>query len=323
MLIPQYWAEGRLQRKLPKKQLTVRRYGWSNESQAEAQRHADLRTQEAFARIADGQPLARREMKLAYGNEGLPIREEVVAKEYDTVLTRNSYGALCLNTPDVVFADIDFALETPASWTWKTFGAWAGMAVVSLATGHPWMAGALMVGSVFSSPLAHWWYGMRVEKQGGHEKKAVAKVRAFHNAHPDWHLRVYRTPKGLRVLVLHQPMLPDDPQVKAFFDAVGADPLYVRMCEQQQCFRARVSPKPWRIGISQRIRSWNGLPNPDESVKHLRKIWVSSYDRVAEGYSACHHIETLGAAERMTAHTGKVLHMHDALSRSREDLPLA
>ena len=36
--------------------------------------------------------------------------------------------------------------------------------------------------------------------------------------------------------------------------AIGADPIYVQMCLRQHCFRARVSSKPWRIGIGQHLR---------------------------------------------------------------------
>ena len=323
MLIPHYWAEGRIHRVADRKSITVRRHGWSNDSQADAQRHADQRTEEAFLRIVDGQPLARREMKLAYGNEGLPIREEVVAREHDTVLTRNSYGALCLNTPNVVFADVDFDLEVPSSWVWATV---LGCVLVTLgawAMGHSKTAGVLALltlGAGHWATLLHRGY---IHRKGGHEKKALARVHAFHAQEPEWHLRVYRTPKGLRVLVLHDTMLPDDPEVLAFFKAIGADPLYVRMCQQQQCFRARVSPKPWRMGIGQRIRAWNGLTPVDPMRAEERRTWVRSYDQVAEGYASCHWIETLGTAHRMTAHTNKVLAMHDALSQAREELPMA
>ena len=42
MIIPRYWAESRLQHKTADKQVTVRRWGWSDESQEAAQAHADV-----------------------------------------------------------------------------------------------------------------------------------------------------------------------------------------------------------------------------------------------------------------------------------------
>ncbi len=75
MIVPQFWAEGRIQERTAGKQLTVRRYGWSDESPLAAQAHADQRTREAFERIAQGEKLERREPKRAYnGADGVPIR---------------------------------------------------------------------------------------------------------------------------------------------------------------------------------------------------------------------------------------------------------
>src|SRR5262245_45571689 len=99
MIVPQFWAEARIQQRVEKRQVTVRRFGWSDESQADAQINADARAREALARILAGESLPRRERKRPYnGAQGVPIREEIVDRHGDVVLTRNSYGALCLNT---------------------------------------------------------------------------------------------------------------------------------------------------------------------------------------------------------------------------------
>ena len=66
MLIPYFWAEARLQNKLPERQITVRRWGWSDISQEDAQALADQRAQEAMNRIQSGESLRRREPKAAY-----------------------------------------------------------------------------------------------------------------------------------------------------------------------------------------------------------------------------------------------------------------
>ena len=56
--------------------------------------------------------MVRREARVAYnGSNGVPIREEVFAKHDDIIITRNLYGSLCLNTPNVLFADIDFLYD--------------------------------------------------------------------------------------------------------------------------------------------------------------------------------------------------------------------
>lgn len=114
MIVPQYWAEARVQQLEPR-QITVRRSGWSDISQEEAQAHAEARAREALERIASGEALSRREPRVPYnGAEGVPIREEILERHGETIITRNVYGARCLNTPDVAFADVDQNTQWPA-----------------------------------------------------------------------------------------------------------------------------------------------------------------------------------------------------------------
>lgn len=115
MIVPVHWAEARAQRREASRQVTVRRFGWSDESHAEAQAHAETRAADALERIWSGDKnVLRREPKIAYnGAHGVPIREEIIARQGDAVVTRNGYGAHCLNTPGVLFADIDFASKPP------------------------------------------------------------------------------------------------------------------------------------------------------------------------------------------------------------------
>jgi hypothetical protein len=118
MIIPQYWAEGRRQSRQGGKQMTVRRFGWSDAGQAEAQADADTRAEAALQRILGGEKIPRRDFKVPYGGgQGLPIREEILARHGDTIITRNSYRARCLNTPDAQFIDVDLE-EGPAGKTY-------------------------------------------------------------------------------------------------------------------------------------------------------------------------------------------------------------
>ena len=104
MIVPAYWAEARLQARFRGRPVVVRRFGWSDLSQEAAQAHADARAEEALARVLAGESLPSHDRKLPYnGAHGLPIREEVLQREGEAVLTRNSYGARCLNTPDVLW----------------------------------------------------------------------------------------------------------------------------------------------------------------------------------------------------------------------------
>ncbi|MDR3299937.1 MAG: hypothetical protein LBU43_08040, partial [Candidatus Accumulibacter sp.] len=365
MIIPLFWAESRLQHRehglQKQRQITLRRFGWSDESQDAAQAHADERVKEAMARVLCGEDLLRREPKVAYnGAEGVPIREEIVDRQGEAIITRNGYGARCLNTPNALFVDVDYPTSLPGIFTsvmflaafsaclyaflvllgecvniaqsmaWEfaavlpamiaataVFGLfiWAhvklgkrysksmnrflsitrtvlflimlsvvvGVCIVILLAGTDMLADlfhlqpncnlqsdcqkekldglrglGILMGSVFlagvmtvmiGALIFRLWKGLRNET-----KSALAKIRRFAQLHSDWNFRIYRTPMGLRVLVTHRPFNPSEPEVEQCFKAFDSDRMYQLMCLKQQCFRARVSAKPWRIGISDHMK---------------------------------------------------------------------
>ena len=325
MIVPEYWAEARLQHRSHRKSITVRRFGWSDDSLDAAQAHADARANEALERIRDGEPLHRREPKVAYnGAEGVPIREEIVQRHGSSIVSRNSYGALCLNTPDVLFADVDF--QDGAG------GRLAGIVTLLLAAAAigvglflqsaGWGAAAVVAALILGSPVTGFIHRRRTERLGGVEAIARERVAAFVAAHPDWHLRVYRTPAGLRVLAMHRRFDPAGDEAAALFEALGTDPLYARMCRRQHCFRARVSPKPWRIGIGGHLRPRLGIWPVSPERLPGRQRWIEEYERAAHGHAACRFLEALGSGT-VDAAAERVMQLHDELCRARDGLPIA
>lgn len=327
MIVPTYWAEGRVQQQVAGKQVTVRRFGWSDQSPIAAQAHADQRTREAFERIASGETLSRRERKRAYnGADGVPIREEIIGRHGDTVITRNGYGARCLNTPDVLFVDVDFEVQDARDGTrgLSLIGtAFFGALVAGYATRSA-MAGvaAFLLVAAFGFWRAHK-EGLRlVEDKSDPVAGARARVEHFIQQHPDWHLRLYRTPAGLRVLAMHDVFAPNAPAVADAFQALGADTVYARMCRNQNCFRARLTAKPWRIGIGERLKPRPGVWPVAPDRLPAREAWVASYEAVAKAHAACRFLEAIGSK---TVHPSAeaVRSVHDELSRAESGLPLA
>ncbi|WP_255595104.1 hypothetical protein [Lysobacter sp. BMK333-48F3] len=329
MIVPQYWAEAQVQERFGRdhpsgrRSLTVRRFGWSDASLAEAQAMADARARDAFDRLLAGQSgLARSEPRVPYDAEGLPIREQIVERDGDSVVTRNSYGARCLNTPEVLFADIDY--DAPVS-AWRRGYLFASLAI-GVAVGwfsHPGFGFLAFFASVFGfSLIARAQSKRRHAADGGPEIRAMQRVRAFLAGHPDWHLRLYRTPAGLRLLAMHRTFDPNEPAVAEFFAAVGADPQFALMCQRQHCFRARLSPKPWRIGIRERLRPRPGVWPIDPAYLAEREQWVAEYERKAVGYAACRFVESLGSRDYVTA-AQHVQRLHDEACRAQSALPLA
>lgn len=326
MIVPAYWAEARLQARFRGRPVVVRRFGWSDTSPADAQAHAERRANEALNAILAGQALPRREVRSNYGVEGVPIREQIVQRDGGVVITRNSYGALCLNTPDVLFADIDHP-QPPAGCV---------MPVVITATLLPAVA---LIGTL----LWHWLVGLvlgvaavalvntamlmqrrrRLAAAGGAEGVALQRVADFSRQHPDWHLRAYRTPAGLRILAMHATFSPGDEALQAFFNALGADTLYARMCRLQHCFRARLTPKPWRVGLKYRIRPPAAAWSAEQADNPDRLAWITEYESKSDGFAACAYLRSFGDTTRVHARAEHVCDLHDRLSHAQDRLPLA
>jgi hypothetical protein len=328
MIVPEYWAEARRQRPRAKgqHQITVRRFGWSNTSQVDAQQMADQRADDALRQIIGGKELERREPKVGYnGAEGVPIREEILFSQGDTVVTRNGYGAHCLNTPDVLFADVD--LKTPSS---STLGCGitlllaagaiiAGFVTHSRSIGFAAFFAALVAGVVISQVLK----AGAARKKPGEEHLVRQRIEAALKNFASWRVRLYRTPAGFRLVVTHRLFKPEEPEVANFFKALGADPVYVQMCQRQKCFRARVSPKPWRIGIAQHMRPNPGVwpVQPEHMAK--RTAWVAEYEKAAEKFASCRYLETFGSSITVNTKAAAVCELHDRLSQALSNREIA
>ena len=331
MIIPKYWAEARLQHRERKRQVTVRRFGWSDIGEVEAQAHADARVREALERVLAGETLPRRERRVAYnGAEGVPIREEIVDRAGDTVITRNGYGALCLNTPNVLFADIDNAVHVLRSHLplWRTL---AGLIIVTmiLLVADPSPAKYMVAilagiagGFLFGGALAGLAQRLYIQLTGGFERSARRRIATFVARHPDWRVRIYRTPAGLRLLALHRLFDPREADVKTCFDALGVDPMYARMCFNQNCFRARISPKPWRMGMPRLHPPYSAAWRPEHADLPARRQWIEAYEREARAYASCRYVETLGSGALDSA-AEAVLQLHDTFCSAEQDVKLA
>lgn len=327
MLIPYYWAEARLQAKTPaNKQVTVKRWGWSDTSQQDAQDLANRRAKDAIDRILRGEDLLRRETRDSYGlNAGVPIREEVVSRHGEIAITRNSYGALCLNTPNVFFADVD------SRWNGAVRVRPLGLVLILIAgmTIGIWQDSIYLALAII---LALPWLWVQANNWINHLRRpageAKAKqdsldaIRAFVSKHPQWHLRVYETPAGYRLLAMHDVFDPQGELSKKALEDLQSDQRFARLCALQSCFRARVSPKYWRIGYRPKEHlpksKW---PFPPEHLAP-RKRWVEGYEKLAARYASCRFVERLGST-CVHPDAELVKELHDRLCQSDSGQPLA
>jgi len=286
---------------------------------------AEARADDALQRIIAGESLERQERKVAYnGAAGVPIREEVLARHGEDVITRNAYGAHCLNSPNALFADVDFHPERGLK---PALFAFVVLCAVAVTIGSSWGGWGIAAGLVFVSlflagPLAGLYVRWAEAARGGSEHITRERIAGFVSANPTWNLRLYRTPAGYRVLATHQPFEAKADEVRRFFAAVLADPVYVRMCTNQNCFRARLTAKPWRIGVSAHIRPRPGVwPVAPESVA-FRNQWIADYEAKAAGFAACRYMESMGSGA-IHESLKSVIELHDRESRALSGAQLA
>ena len=324
MIVPDYWAEAKLKERINGRQVTIKRFGWSNSSEEDALENATARAKEAMLLARQGETVRRADHKVSYnGNEGLPIREEVIARHDDVVITRNIYGALCLNTPDVLFADIDYPLEVASTLPVKllllVMG--IGFAVGWLTDLMFWIGSAgILLGFVVLG-ITTLVQKVKRAKQPTPEALAMEKVKEYLSANADANLRVYKTPLGLRVLFMHKLFDPSSDDTMSILTKLDSDAIYIQMCKNQQCFRARVSPKPWRIGI-ERLTPRPGVWPISKDRLPARQHWVEAYTEKAENYAACEFWQQLGSSLTHPK-AEKVRQLHDELSQAASQLDIA
>lgn len=325
MIIPQYWAEGVAKYRKKEKQITVRRFGWSDTSILEAQSNADRLANEALQKILAGEKLHKRDPKIAYnGGLGLPIREEIIARHEDVIITRNAYGAKCMNTPNVLFADIDFKDKSVFKSGFVIYCLLMCLFWFMGMFHHTFMLKLLVI--ISSIPISRFMaesiQSFKKKLKGGDLKMAKKKIEDFLLKNPRWSLRLYQTPAGLRIIATHQLFKPNEAIVGDFFKALDVDSVYAFMCLNQNCFRARLTPKPWRIGIKDHLRPRPGIWPVAEDRLPKRNEWLKIYDEKSVDFAACSFLETLGSG-LINAEVRKVIDLHDQLSKANQKLPIA
>ena len=340
MQIPRYWAQARLRQETSKTHgATVQRWGWSDISQAEAEAHAQQRAQQALDDVLKApvqRHLAPDFERMEWANEyslfaPTPIREEILEQRGETVMTRNSYGAHCLNTDKVAIADLDYPRESDAPgfpwivllillsalpWLWIEPISWNGHQIALIFI-------IACMGLLFRARLKRWYSARQAKQQSPSTAadRAMARVLQVQARYPDWGLRLYQTPKGLRIIVTHASWDWQAPQVQALFQEMGVDPVYALLCEKQQCFRARVTGKPWRMGmsgLSTQERHWPVKPQHQPG----RHEWSQYYDEEAQQFAACRFLQQLGPSTFCAEAQAFVL-WHDSASKALTQLPLA
>ena len=250
----------------------IKCFGWSDTSIADAARQAAEKAQRVSAIFGGGN------VPNQYAYAERPLREEMVEeiKHQDRLvaaITRNSYGSLILNATHAMFIDIDNPTGTSLSAVKQRMG--------------------------------------RLFGGGARQDKGVADhIDQIVNGIPGLGLRLYRTSNGHRCLVTSAPYDPTSSDALQLLERFSCDPLYIKLCKSQACFRARVSPKFWRCGGS---RPPSRFPWTDRAEEHQYRTWQSLYQEQAKRYSTCHHVASFGN-ERVHDTLPEIVATHDKLA---------
>jgi len=150
------------------------------------------------------------------------------------------------------------------------------------------------------------------------EALATAKIRDWQKRNAQVSLRVYRTPNGFRLLRTDAPLAPDSAEAEAMLRELGNDPLYAALCKRQQCFRARLGPKPFRAQLPLPPGSF-----PRAGMKEAEfAIWLVQYELASTQFAACRYLESLGG-DAIAPSLHRLVTVHDEFSGALSQRPLA
>ncbi|MBZ0165238.1 MAG: hypothetical protein K8I00_00425 [Candidatus Omnitrophica bacterium] len=271
MKIPKYWAKEKFQTTDSSgKPLEFFCYRGSMQSVEEARRLAA----EAVRTIAQNFVAGKKPARYAYADR--PLREEIIqeiteAEDTVALVTRNSYGALVLNTARVMFVDIDCPFNT------------------------------------FGERIKHFFARLFKQPYQTPKEKVLARIEEWARNHPRYEFRIYETFAGYRCLMTNQTFDPRSDEAKDILESMGSDPLYRKLCEVQECFRARLTPKPFRCEC----------PNPDTrfpydtpEAEQRHHKWVQEYDAKIKDYATCRLVKVIGS-HHVDGVVGEVVELHD------------
>ncbi|KZN43274.1 hypothetical protein N474_22910 [Pseudoalteromonas luteoviolacea CPMOR-2] len=125
--------------------------------------------------------------------------------------------------------------------------------------------------------------------------------------------RIYETAKGIRVIGKNY-IAPSTKGYVKLMRTLGVDQIYIGLSKKQNCYRARLTPKPYRMKHKAiKIRS----PLDCETIQY--KDWKSSYETAAERYSVVKLVKTLGTDFEKDS----VIKLHDSVCNLQANKRLA
>ncbi|TQV87636.1 hypothetical protein [Aliikangiella coralliicola] len=277
-------------------------WGYSDSSEADALERANQRVEEIAKALSS-------DFDSGFYYPMAVIREEILEElAYEgvrkAIVSRNRYYSQVLNTEEMMFIDIDvptWAMK-PAGFFQRLFG-----------------------------------QAKKIDEKNKKEKQdrfdsALKKVEEYASGDSNAGFLVYRTYAGFRLIATHKTFEADSEETRQLFDVLGADALYQQLCKVQKCFRARLTPKFWRLeqrpefhpSLKFRITRSMLLTWSGEDKERLKEYddWVAQYDKSHDSYATCHFIKHIGN-NVVSEELKSLIEFHDEKTQAHSELPLA
>ena len=276
MIIPKYWVKIEYPATdSTGKDITIVSRGWSLSSKEDAISLAKSRARKMLKRINHKND--SESYLVPY--DKIPLAEPIIENINDKVgnligvITRNHEGCLVLNTKNLVFIDVDLP-KIRISLICKIL-------------------------SIF----------FKETKKDSEQETYENIIKVLE--HYRLSARIYKTKAGFRI-ILENSYSPDDFNLLKIMKELKADPLYIKLCKRQNCFRARLTPKPYRIGLSNLAHKF---PYQESEIYE----WETQYKNVISNYSVCVLLKTLNNSPELNDLTK----LHDQYCNIAANLPLA
>ena len=329
--IPRHWAAVRETHTFPGHgpfALTI--HGSSDVSLEDARRDARRRMD---ALVAAGGPEQEHDSGLEYyPSRRLPeeLLEEVRGEDGTLIaaITRNRYGAAVLNTDALLISDIDLPQGSPgrarsgAGRAGKRPGLlsrlFGGAKADAASEGSPSEAAAdgASDGDHDAADLPDELGGQGAGERGRVHAELLTSIRDFGARHPELGVRAYRTRNGFRLLVSGADAHPASERARALMTEVRSDRLYMLLCRVHDTYRARLTPKPWRVDVA----PFASLPTRT-ATDAAHQDWVRRYRDASAQVAVCRLLEVTGPAP--SAEEQRIIDLHDRATRPESGLRLA
>lgn len=209
------------------------------------------------------------------GYEADIVEEPLRRLDEGNVITRNRYGAEVLNSRDHCFVDLDFL---PGGCLWILFN-------------------------------RHKTRAQQIAERIDFLEKRMTDPRLQGRS-----IRLYETHKGLRALISGLGFAPGSEETTQFLRSLQSDWLYAILCQKQGCFRARLTPKPYRMKAKTLRVKYPRTPEEDAKTA----AWVEEYNAHSEKFATCRYLRTIGPE-----FSDDIVRFHDTRTGAFSDRRLA